>query len=101
MRKHLERGGAMNTTLSGLRRPMLEHVESPGRSITHTAAKALAVLRISTGFVFLWAFLDKTFGLGYSTPSARAWIHGGSPTQGFLKSVDVGPFQSTYHAIAG
>jgi thiosulfate dehydrogenase [quinone] large subunit len=79
----------------------LEHAEAPGSMLTTTAAKALAVLRISTGFVFLWAFLDKTFGLGYSTPSAKAWIHGGSPTLGFLKSIDVGPFQSTYHAIAG
>jgi thiosulfate dehydrogenase [quinone] large subunit len=69
--------------------------------LTTTAAKALAVLRISTGFVFLWAFLDKTFGLGYSTPSARAWINGGSPTKGFLSSVDVGPFQSVAHSIAG
>jgi thiosulfate dehydrogenase [quinone] large subunit len=69
--------------------------------LTTTAAKALAVLRIATGFVFLWAFLDKTFGLGYSTPSAKAWIHGGSPTLGFLKSVDVGPFQSAYHTMAG
>lgn len=79
----------------------LEHVEAPGSMLTTTAAKALAVLRISTGFVFLWAFLDKTFGLGYSTPSAKAWIHGGSPTLGFLKSVAVGPFQSTYHSMAG
>jgi hypothetical protein len=23
------------------------------------------------GFVFLWAFLDKTFGLHYATPSAE------------------------------
>jgi len=79
----------------------LEHAEAPGSMLTTTAAKALAVLRISTGFVFLWAFLDKTFGFGYSTPSAKAWIHGGSPTLGFLKSVDVGPFQSTYHSMAG
>jgi thiosulfate dehydrogenase [quinone] large subunit len=79
----------------------LEHVESPGSMLTNTAAKTLAVLRIATGFVFLWAFLDKTFGLGYSTPSAKAWIHGGSPTLGFLKSVEVGPFQSAYHAMAG
>jgi thiosulfate dehydrogenase [quinone] large subunit len=79
----------------------LEHVESPGSLLTSTAARVLAVLRVSTGFVFLWAFLDKTFGLGYSTPSAKAWIHGGSPTLGFLKSVDVGPFQSAYHTIAG
>jgi thiosulfate dehydrogenase [quinone] large subunit len=79
----------------------LEHVEAPGAMLTTAAAKALAVLRISTGFVFLWAFLDKTFGLGYSTPSAKAWIHGGSPTKGFLSSVDVGPFQSMSHSMAG
>jgi thiosulfate dehydrogenase (quinone) large subunit len=81
--------------------PALDRVSAPGSMLTSTAMKALAVLRISTSFVFLWAFLDKTFGLGYSTPWARAWINGGSPTRGFLKSVEVGPFQSTYHAIAG
>jgi thiosulfate dehydrogenase [quinone] large subunit len=79
----------------------LEQVEAPGSMLTKTAAKALAVLRISTGFVFLWAFLDKTFGLGYSTPSAKAWINGGSPTKGFLSSIDVGPFQSMFHSLAG
>jgi thiosulfate dehydrogenase [quinone] large subunit len=69
--------------------------------LTHTAARALAVLRVATGFVFLWAFLDKTFGLHYSTASAKAWIHGGSPTKGFLSSVDVGPLQSAFHTMAG
>jgi thiosulfate dehydrogenase (quinone) large subunit len=78
-----------------------ESVEAPGSMLTHTAARSLAVLRISTGFVFLWAFLDKTFGLGYSTPSNKAWIHGGNPTKGFLSSVDMGPFQSAYHSMAG
>jgi thiosulfate dehydrogenase [quinone] large subunit len=79
----------------------LEHVEAPGSMLTKTAARALAVLRISTGFVFLWAFLDKTFGWNYSTPTAKAWINGGSPTKGFLSSVDVGPFQGTFHDLAG
>jgi len=79
----------------------LETVEAPGSMLTHTAARALAVLRVSTGFVFLWAFLDKTFGFGYATPSAKAWINGGSPTKGFLSSVDVGPFQGFFHTIAG
>jgi thiosulfate dehydrogenase [quinone] large subunit len=69
--------------------------------ITSTATKALAVLRIATGFVFLWAFLDKTFGLNYATPSAKSWLNGGSPTKGFLSSVEVGPFQSLFHTIAG
>jgi thiosulfate dehydrogenase [quinone] large subunit len=53
------------------------------------------------GFEFLWAFLDKTFGLGYATPAARAWINGGSPTKGFLSRVAVGPFESILHSWAG
>jgi thiosulfate dehydrogenase [quinone] large subunit len=70
--------------------------ETPG-----AGARWLAVLRIGTGIVFLWAFLDKTFGLGYATPAAKAWINGGSPTKGFLSSVHIGPFQSAFHSIAG
>ncbi|WP_214407028.1 DoxX family membrane protein [Pseudonocardia lacus] len=64
-------------------------------------AKALAVLRIATGLVFLWAFLDKLVGLGYATPAERAWINGGSPTKGFLSGVEVGPFDTAFQAIAG
>ncbi|MFY1698203.1 MULTISPECIES: hypothetical protein [unclassified Solwaraspora] len=89
-----------HTTHRSIERP-LEHAELPGHMLTSTAARIMAVLRISTGFVFLWAFLDKTFGLGYSTPAERAWINGGSPTKGFLSSVEVGPLQSFFHAIAG
>jgi thiosulfate dehydrogenase [quinone] large subunit len=72
-----------------------------GRIITARATKFLAIARVVVGFEFLWAFLDKTFGLGYATPAARAWINGGSPTKGFLSRVAVGPFESTFHAIAG
>ena len=46
-----------------------------------------AVARIAIGFVFLWAFLDKNFGLGYATPSEGAWNFAtgdGSPTFGYL-----------------
>ncbi|MET9904807.1 hypothetical protein [Streptomyces sp. NPDC006446] len=69
---------------------------------THTArAYAFASLRLLTGFVFLWAFLDKTFGFGYATPSGKGWIDGGSPTQGFLGSVAAGPMESTFHSWAG
>jgi len=73
------------------------------KAIVTTAAgrRILAVLRIATGFIFLWAFLDKTFGLGYSTPRAQAWINGGAPSQGFLKSpAVVGPFKPFFAAIA-
>lgn len=61
----------------------------------------LAGLRLSTGFIFLWAFLDKTLGLGYATQSDEAWIDGGSPTEGFLSGVAVGPLESTFHDWAG
>jgi thiosulfate dehydrogenase [quinone] large subunit len=72
-----------------------------GSMLTATAGKALAVLRVTLGAVFLWAFADKTFGLHYATAPAKAWIHGGSPTKGFLSSVEVGPLQSTFNSMAG
>ncbi len=75
--------------------------ETDTMSRTGARTAAIALVRIGTGFVFLWAFLDKTFGLHYSTSSSQAWIHGGSPTKGFLGSVAVGPFQSTFHSMAG
>jgi len=62
---------------------------------------AIAALRIALGFVFLWAFVDKAFGLGYSTAAERSWISGGSPTNGFLSHVEVGPLQSVFNSIAG
>ncbi|MGI5413651.1 hypothetical protein ACQEV9_43420 [Streptomyces chartreusis] len=65
------------------------------------AAYAPASLRLLTGFVFLWAFLDKTFGFGYATPSDKGWIDGGSPTKGFLSGVAAGPMESTFHDWAG
>ncbi|WP_149550204.1 DoxX family membrane protein [Streptomyces marokkonensis] len=68
---------------------------------TATGAYVFAGLRLLTGFVFLWAFLDKTFGFGYATPSGKAWADGGSPTEGFLSNVAVGPVESTFHAWAG
>lgn len=78
-----------------------ELTQLPSHGMTTLAAKALAVLRVATGFVFLWAFLDKTFGWHYSTVGDAAWIRGGSPTQGFLSHVEVGPFQSWFRSIAG
>ena len=72
-----------------------------GRIISARATRFLAIARVVVGFEFLWAFLDKTFGLGYATPAARAWINGGSPTKGFLSNVAVGPFEATFHTWAG
>lgn len=68
---------------------------------TATGRRSLAVLRLATGFIFLWAFLDKTFGLGFSTPVERAWINGGAPAQGFLMSDGVtGPFKGFFTSLA-
>ncbi len=59
-----------------------------------------AVTRLCMGWVFLWPFFDKMFGLGHETASADAWINGGNPTEGFLSGA-VGPFSGIYHSIAG
>src|SRR6202163_3784920 len=69
-----------------------------------TSAKATrylwAVTRLCMGWVFLWPFLDKLFGLGHETSAAHAWINGGSPTFGFLSGA-TGPFAGFYQSIAG
>ena len=68
-------------------------------------------LRLSIGWVFLWAFLDKLFALGFATGrnpetgvvtrfGPKAWINGGSPTKGFLSHSE-GPFSSFYQGFAG
>ncbi|CAL9626131.1 hypothetical protein [Streptomyces sp. enrichment culture] len=74
---------------------------SAATAVSATRDHVFAGLRLLTGFVFLWAFLDKTFGLGYATPSGNGWIDGGSPTKGFLSGVAVGPMESVFHAWAG
>ncbi|MFV0254191.1 MAG: DoxX family protein [Beutenbergiaceae bacterium] len=65
------------------------------------ARKTLAISRIIIGFFFLWPFLDKTFGLGFTTPAERAWINGGAPAQGYLNNLDpaqplAGVFESVF-----
>lgn len=61
---------------------------------------ALGVTRLAFGFYFLWAFVDKLFGLGYATPSERAWLNGGSPTTGYLGGVE-GPFAGFFNGLSG
>lgn len=60
-----------------------------------------ALTRIGLGWIFLWAFLDKLFGLGFATPSDKAWIAGGSPTAGYLGYAVHGPLASVYQNLAG
>lgn len=71
----------------------------------------LGGLRIVVGLTFLWAFFDKLLALGYSTGrddkgvvdrfGDAAWIHGNSPTEGFLAFGAKGPFKGFYNSIAG
>lgn len=72
-----------------------------GHVLSVTARRALALLRIAFGLTFLWAFVDKLFGLGYATKSGDSWLNGGSPTEGFLKFGAKGPFKGFYNSIAG
>ena len=89
---------------------------SPAPTIAPTRERvvgryAAAVARIAIGWVFLWAFFDKLFALGYGTgkdPATgvldrfgdAAWINGGSPTMGFLSNV-AGPFKGVFEPMAG
>jgi thiosulfate dehydrogenase [quinone] large subunit len=52
------------------------------------------------GSVFLWAFLDKAFGLGYATPREGSWFNGGSPASGYLASRQ-GTFGDLFQGMAG
>ena len=58
-------------------------------------------LRLALGWTFLWAFIDKLFGLGFATEKEGAWINGGSPTEGFLSFAAKGPFKGVYNDMAG
>ena|SRR3989344_4703351 len=58
-------------------------------------------LRFVMSFIFLWAFFDKLFGLGFATTSAKAWLNGGSPTTGFLTGGVKGPLAPIFQSLAG
>src|SRR5690606_7470426 len=80
-------------------------------SLSSSARRALAVVRIGFGLTFLWAFFDKLLALGFHTGHDQAgdldrfgdaaWINGGSPTEGFLAFGADGPFKELYSSIAG
>lgn len=80
--------------------------------LDHSAVKIWALLRIGLGGIFLWAFVDKLIGLGFATcrnaqtgavetMCSKAWLEGGSPTEGFLKFGTDGPLADFYQGLAG
>ena len=78
-------------------------VDTTDRITISAAQKWAGVTRILLGFTFLWAFVDKCFGLGYATE--KGWLFGtgeGNPTAGFLKfgANPNGPLHSFYSSLA-
>jgi len=63
--------------------------------------KIMGIIRLSLGWIFLWPFLDKLFGLGFATQMGQGWIAGNSPTYGFLTYGTKGPFAEIFQSLAG
>lgn len=81
------------------------------KKFTFSVDTVWGTLRVALGSIFIWAFVDKLFGLGFATcrdeagivtaGCAKAMIHGGSPTMGFLKFGTHGPLADFYQSLAG
>jgi thiosulfate dehydrogenase [quinone] large subunit len=87
-------------------------VEAPRPTERPRGAVAFGLTRIALGFIFLWAFLDKAFALGFATGRAedgtidffaegQAWLNGGSPTEGVLLYGVKGPLAGFLQGLAG
>jgi thiosulfate dehydrogenase [quinone] large subunit len=87
---------------------LVEIKEGMGKGVK----RVLAGLRLAMGFIFLWAFLDKMFALGFATGrmedggidflgQGAAAVNGGSPTFGFLNFGSRGPLASFWQSLAG
>lgn len=63
--------------------------------------KIIGIIRVALGWIFLWPFIDKLFGLGFGTAKESAWINGGSPTYGFLAHGTQGPLAEFFQSLAG
>ncbi|MEW9534680.1 hypothetical protein [Microbispora sp. NPDC049125] len=91
-------------TTEGRRPVPTSHVAgtfAPQAAAHRTVDHIWAVARISIGWIFLWAFLDKTFGWGFATPAAKSWLNGGSPTTGFLKGTGENALGGFFSGLAG
>ena len=60
----------------------------------------LAAFRTLTGWIMLWPFFDKMFGLGFQTPHGGGWIDGVSPSSYVVYLAD-GVFKDLYVFLAG
>jgi thiosulfate dehydrogenase [quinone] large subunit len=69
--------------------------------MTTSSQKFLGLTRLGLGLIFLWAFFDKLLGWNFSTPPGQAWIHGVSPTFGYLSFATHGPLAGFFQSLAG
>ncbi|KGM12190.1 DoxX family protein [Cellulomonas carbonis T26] len=101
----VEQEAAMSTTTARKGTSTSSTTVFQEQVVTRAGARyALAFGRIVIGWVFLWAFVDKLFGLGYATPAERAWLNGGTPAQGYIGGAEgpfAGFFQSTFQNAFG
>ena len=67
---------------------------------TEKGTYSLVAFRILLGWMFIWGFLDKMFGLGFETPSGSGVIDGGSPSS-FVTYVSGGVFEGLFDSLAG
>jgi thiosulfate dehydrogenase [quinone] large subunit len=91
----------MATISSGRGAPATDGTQIVAPTQAKVFGYVIAALRLALGWVFLWAFLDKLFGLGHETESKASWINGGSPTSGFLGHATKGPLSDMYQNMAG
>ncbi len=61
---------------------------------------ALSSFRIMVGWLLIWGFLDKLFGLGFQTPAGSGMIDGGSPSS-FVVYAGGGVFFDFFKSLAG
>ena len=60
----------------------------------------LAAIRIMIGWMMIWPFFDKLFGLGFQTGRGQGWVDGTSPSS-FVNYVSGGFFGDFFNAIGG
>lgn len=60
----------------------------------------LSILRIALGWLFMWPFFDKLFGLGFRTPAGGAVIDGVSPSS-YVVYQTGGVFGDLFNSLAG
>lgn len=91
---------AVTTQAPPAAHPELAEMTVPVEEATRAdkARYVLALVRLALGWIFLWAFADKLFGLGFATERADAWINGGSPTFGYLNFATEGKYFHEFFA---